>query len=69
VLWEVTLKTFDAWANSHFQPVRLIGMAARNLSRGEQMTLFTAPVDQKRLDRAVDKIVARFGDKVMRRGR
>src|SRR5207237_1990747 len=34
VLWNVTREVFDAWAGKSFQPVRLIGMAARNLSSG-----------------------------------
>ena len=71
VLWNVTREVFDAWAAKTFQPVRLIGMAARSLtSGGGQMRLFADPSAEKhqRLDRTVDRIVERFGDSAVRRG-
>ena len=71
VLWEVTREVFDGWATKSFQPVRLIGMAARSLVAGEgQMKLFDDQGEKKseRLDRAVDAIVDRFGKKAVRRG-
>jgi DNA polymerase-4 len=70
-LWKVTREVFDDWAKNHFQPVRLIGMAARSLhARGGQMNLFTDPTKEKnqRLDRAVDAITDRFGKTAVRRG-
>jgi DNA polymerase-4 len=64
-LWEATREAFDSWALRSFQPVRLIGMAARSLcSAAEtQMPLFADESDQKskQLDRTLDKIVERFG--------
>ena len=71
LLWQVTREVFDEWAARSFQPVRLIGMAARNLTgqRG-QLPLFADPSGQKheQLDRVVDQIVARFGQSAVRRG-
>jgi DNA polymerase-4 len=72
VLWQTTCDVFGEWADTSFQPVRLIGMAARSLSRGSggQLSLFADPKDEKqqRLDRAVDAIAARFGSDAVRRG-
>src|SRR5439155_17419997 len=48
VLWNVTREVFDEWAGKSFQPVRLIGMAARNLIReGGQMPLFADASEEK----------------------
>src|SRR3954447_16764592 len=72
VLWQTPRDVFGEWADASFQPVRLIGMAARSLTRGGggQMSLFADPKDEKqqRLDRAVDAIAARFGSDALRRG-
>ncbi len=72
VLWKTTLEVFNAWAGKSFQPVRLIGMAAKNLTSAGagQMSLFADPAGEKhqRLDRAVDSIVDRFGKTAVRRG-
>ena len=71
LLWNVTREVFDEWAAKSFSPVRLIGMAARNLSAGgEQMPLFADPAGERheRLDRVVDRIVDRFGKSAVRRG-
>jgi DNA polymerase-4 len=71
MLWHTSRQLFDEWASSAFKPVRLIGTAAKSLVAGVgQLTLFpdaTAQRQQK-LDAAVDKIVARFGDESLRRG-
>jgi hypothetical protein len=62
---------FDEWAKSAFKPVRLIGMAARELSAGEgQMQLFADPQveKQRKLDQALDQINQRLGKIAVRRG-
>ncbi|MEA2735396.1 MAG: polymerase [Humisphaera sp.] len=71
LLWNVTREVFDEWAAKNFVPIRLIGMAARNLSGGgAQLSLFTDPAGEKheRLDKVVDAIVDRFGKTAVRRG-
>ena len=71
LLWQTTRDVFNTWARSAFQPVRLIGMAARSLSSsGEQLPLFADPQNEKhqRLDKTVDAIVNRFGSGAVRRG-
>jgi DNA polymerase-4 len=71
LLWQVTREVFDEWATKAFQPVRLIGMAARSLiGLGGQMPLFGDPSAEKhqRLDRVVDTIVDRYGKSAVRRG-
>ena len=71
VLWNVTKDVFDEWAAKQFVPVRLIGMAARQLSGGgAQMTLFAdaAGTKHEQLDKVMDRIVDRFGKSAVRRG-
>jgi DNA polymerase-4 len=72
VLWTTTREVFDEWAGRSYQPVRLIGMAARSLSPASegQLALFADPQNEKhqRLDRTVDRIVERFGSDAVRRG-
>ena len=72
VLWAVTREVFDEWAAKSFQPVRLIGMAARSLAPagGAQLGLFADPAAEKsqRLDRTLDSITDRFGKAGIRRG-
>jgi DNA polymerase-4 len=66
-LWEAARDLFDRWP---FQPVRLIGVAAERLSRGEgQLDLFSdARHDRRRkLDDAADQINQRFGKRAIRR--
>jgi DNA polymerase-4 len=70
-LWESARASFDQWAAAGFQPVRLIGMGATNLSAGGgQLSLFADPRTERgrRLDEAVDRINSRFGGSVIRRG-
>jgi DNA polymerase-4 len=71
LLWRVTQEIFDQWANQSFQPVRLIGMAARSLrADAGQLPLFIDPVNEKsrRLDQTLDRINTRFGEARIRRG-
>ena len=66
-LWACARKLFLHWADTAFKPVRLIGATASGLSRAEtaQGLLFDqADRDRRsRLDRAVDDIVTRFGQR------
>jgi DNA polymerase-4 len=70
LLWAAARVLFDRWAVESFQPVRLIGMHADRLGlAGEATTLFP---DQRverhrKLDRALDRINARFGKTTIRR--
>ena len=71
ILWQTAREVFDEWAAKDFQPVRLIGMAARSLtSDSTQLSLFADPGAEKhrRLDRTVDTIIERFGSGAVRRG-
>ena len=69
-LWTAALALFDRWARASFQPVRLIGVTASRLSEGgRQGGLFEDGRHERRrrLDRAADAIVAKFGDGAVRR--
>jgi DNA polymerase-4 len=71
LLWDVTREVFNGWAEKSFQPVRLIGVAARSLAaEGTQLPLFVDPSAEKseRLDRVVDAITDRFGKSAVQRG-
>lgn len=62
-IWHAARDLFNKWAE-HFKPVRLIGVSATKLTRGEpQLELFENEdaKKQQRVDRAVDEITARFG--------
>jgi DNA polymerase-4 len=70
-LWKAATALFDQWCQKDFQPVRLIGMSASQLSNGPgQLPLFTDPANhqQKKVDAITDQINARFGSKTIRRG-
>ena len=70
-LWQAARGLFNKWAEQ-FQPVRLIGMTAERLVRGEgQMKLFCDPnrERQREVDRIADRINARFGGTRIKRGR
>ncbi len=70
-IWNGAQDTFDKWAATEFQPVRLIGVTATRLTGdGEQLDLFHAPNTdrQRRLDGALDRINARFGKRSIHRG-
>jgi len=67
-LWQAARSLFDKWP---FQPVRLIGMTAERLGKGEaQLGLFTDPGQerQKKLDVVADRINEKFGSRAIRRG-
>jgi len=67
-LWQAARSVFDKWP---FQPVRLIGMTAERLGRGEdQLGLFADPQKERlrRLDAMTDRINDRFGKRAIRRG-
>jgi DNA polymerase IV len=69
-LWLAARGLFDAWARG-FSSVRLIGVTAERLERGEgQMLLFANPPQQRqrKLDELADRINARFGPQGIRRG-
>ena len=69
-IWHTARALFDRWAAKEFQPVRLIGVTAKDLARGGQMGLFSqAEKDRnRRIDEATDKIVAKYGKRAIRRG-
>ncbi len=70
-LRDAALAVFDRWAAEGFRPVRLIGMAAQHLTGGGgQGALFADPGAARRrdIDRALDEIRDRFGDRTIRRG-
>ena len=70
-LWQHARETFDKWAATDFQPVRLIGVSATRLTTdGEQLDLFAAETNERlrRLDGALDAINARFGKRSIHRG-
>ena len=65
-IWRTAEGLLAAWADSDKkQPLRLIGLAASQLvgASGEQMALFESDREkkQRRMDKAVDTIVDRFG--------
>jgi DNA polymerase-4 len=67
-LWQAARRLFDNWS---FQPVRLIGITAERLTRGEgQSGLFADPQKdrQKKLDQVADQINEKFGKRAIRRG-
>jgi DNA polymerase-4 len=67
-LWQAARGLFEKWK---FRPVRLIGMGAERLSEGEtQMPLFADPQRdrQRTLDAVADRINAKFGNRMIRRG-
>ncbi|MHC4109191.1 MAG: hypothetical protein ACYSTY_14010, partial [Planctomycetota bacterium] len=62
---------FDRWAGASFQPVRLIGFGASQLTTtGDQLQLFTDKIEERRraLDRVTDSIQTKFGPGAIHRG-
>lgn len=71
ILYEAARGLFDAWAGEGFSPVRLIGMAGKNLVEGEgQMSLFPDPAaaKQEKVDHLMDAINGKLGKSAIRRG-
>jgi len=71
-LWRLGQDTFNRWASVGYRPVRLIGFAARSLTRDTpQAMLFEDPAQQRqqRVDQVVDAITQRLGPGAIRRGR
>ena len=70
-IWHAARALFDRWAADTFQPVRLIGVTAKDLTHGGQLMLFAGPAQdrRRRLDEATDRIVAKYGKQAIRRGR
>ena len=70
-LYEAARALLDIWARESFSPVRLIGMAGKNLIEGEgQLSLFPDPTAQKQktVDHLVDRINTKLGKSSIRRG-
>ena len=70
-IWHAARDLFDEWAGE-FKPVRLIGVTATRLTRGEaQLELLADPgaEKQRRIDTAMDRINARFGKTAIGRAR
>jgi len=70
-LWLAAAGLLAKWQDQHFRPLRLLGVAASQLSCGAgQLALFPDLARQKRrrLDKAVDQITRRFGDGAVGRG-
>lgn len=62
---------FAKWASKHYQALRLLGVTVSQLTTegGQQMSLFDASKNEKskKLDRALDDIVEKFGSTAVRR--
>lgn len=70
-LWGKARNLFDRWANTSFEPIRLIGFAAGGLTTsGSQLSLFTQKQDERStaLDQATHAICTKFGSQAIRRG-
>ena len=70
-LWQAGRDLFDRWVGASFQPVRLIGFGASQLTTtGDQLQLFTHKIDERHraLDRVTDSIQAKFGPGAIHRG-
>ncbi len=71
-LWDAAKSLFETWVRERRGPLRLLGVGVAELSGecGRQLDLFAAPLEAQRrsLDRAVDAIRERFGERAIRRG-
>ncbi len=70
-VWQAAETLLSDWADRRHQPLRLIGVSATQLVGigGLQMSLFESDTEKKsrRIDKAVDKIVDRFGKSAVTR--
>lgn len=71
VLWDAARAIFDAWAKTSLGPLRLLGMQCSQFTDEAQLPLFGQSVNEKlqRLDRALDRINAKHGERTVARGR
>ena len=71
VLWQASLAIFDEWARTSLGPLRLLGMQASHLTDEGQLPLFGHERNERlqRLDRAVDRINTKYGDRAVGRSR
>jgi DNA polymerase-4 len=70
-IWAAVRAIFTQWADTSFQPVRLIGATATHLSHSTgQLALFESTDEsrQARVDEAADAIAGKFGKHAIRRG-
>ncbi|MEM9347782.1 MAG: DNA polymerase IV [Planctomycetota bacterium] len=70
-LYHPALALFDKWADSAFQPVRLIGVTAGPLTHEDaQPGLFTDPEREKKkqVEQTLDLIKSKFGKRAVHRG-
>lgn len=68
-IYELSCRLFDEWALVHFQPVRLIGTQTSEFTREVQLELFdpNEQFKQEKVDRTLDVIRNRFGERIIRR--
>jgi DNA polymerase-4 len=69
-IWQAAGALFDRWSANSFQPVRLIGVTAKDLGQGRQLSLFgqVETNRNRRIDVATDQIVAKYGKHAIQRG-
>jgi DNA polymerase-4 len=70
-IWNAARELFDRWCAAGFRPVRLIGVSAHSLTRGQpQPTMFVDPqtARQQAVDAVTDRIAKKFGSQSIRRG-
>ncbi|MEO0477687.1 MAG: DNA polymerase IV [Planctomycetota bacterium] len=70
-LYRPAIALFDKWANSAFQPVRLIGVTAGPLTHEpRQQDLFADPKrdKQRQVEQTLDDIKSKFGKRAVHRG-
>lgn len=70
VLWPLAQALLREWLETHpHQPLRLIGVGARDFAVSDQLGLFEESLQRKqRLDAAAAAVRARFGDDALSRG-